>query len=441
MKIAIIGFGSAGYAALMAVKKENPGAEVQVVDPKKHDLLHTCGLPYSLEGIVREGDLEQDINLKRMGVSRIDARAESIAAEEKKIAVRRGEEILEISYDAAIIAVGNTPAIPPMKGIEDALHRGLYTLTNLNDLSRIKDRLKTSRIGIVIGAGAIGLETAIALKNYVESVMVIEMTDQVLPGILDKDISTILEKHLADAGIKLYLNSRVEEVKSDGEFRGVIVSDDLIEADIGILATGFRANTEMAIRSSIECDSHGIVVDDHLRASLPGLYAAGDCISARSVIDQSGIGAKLATSAYKQGTIAGINAAGGNEEYRGSAGTFVSRIGELEVAGTGYNTEVARARGYEPVTGKIATYLLPEYFPGGSTITIKVIVDRGGKILGAQAIGESGAAARINLMSMAIECSIPIQELMRVELAYCPPVSEIHDPLMRALDFGMRRMR
>lgn len=440
MKIAIIGFGSAGYAALMAVKRENPGAEVLVVDPKKHDLLHTCGLPYSLEGIVREEDLEQDINLKRMGVSRIDARAESIVAAEKKIAVRRGEEIVEISYDAAIIAVGNAPAIPPMKGIEDALHEGLYTLTNLNDLSRIKEKLKKSRIGIVIGAGAIGLETAIALKNYLESVMVVEMADQVLPGILDKDISTIVEKHLADAGIKLYLNSRVEEVKTNGGL-GVIVSEDLIEADIGILATGFKANTEMAVRSSIECDSHGIVVDDHLRTSQPGLYAAGDCISARSVIDRLGIGAKLATSAYKQGTVAGINAAGGSEEYRGSAGTFVSRIGELEVAGTGYTTEIARTRGYEPATGKITTYLLPEYFPGGSTITIKVIVDRGGRILGAQAVGESGAAARINLLSMAIECNIPIKELMRVELAYCPPVSEIQDPLMKALDFGMRRIR
>lgn len=441
MKIAIVGFGSAGYAALMAVKKENPGAEVIVVDPKKHDLLHTCGLPYSLEGIVREEDLEQDINLKRMGVSRIDARAESIVASKKKIAIRRDEEIVEIPYDAAIIAAGNIPFIPQLKGIEDALNKGLYTLTDLNDLSGIKDRLKTSRTGIVIGAGAIGLETAFALKKYLESVMVVEMTDQVLPGILDKDISKIVEKHIAEAGIKLYLNSRVEEVKTDGAFSGVLVSEDLIEADIGILATGFKANTEMAVRSSIECDKHGIVVDDHLRASLPGVYAAGDCISARSAIDRQGIGAKLATSAYKQGTVAGINAAGGNEEYRGSAGTFVSKIGDLEVAGTGYSAEIAKTRGYEPVTGKITTYLLPEYFPGGNTITIKVIVDRGGRILGAQAIGESGAAARINLLSMAIEYNIPIKDLMRVELAYCPPVSEINDPLMRALDFGMRRIR
>ncbi len=440
MKIAIIGFGSAGYAALMAAKKENPGAEVIVVDPKKHDLLHTCGLPYSLEGIVREEDLEQDINLKRMGVSRIDARAESIVAAKKKIAVRRGEEIVEIPYDAAIIAAGNIPFIPQLKGIEDALNKGLYTLTDLNDLSGIKDRLKTSRTGIVIGAGAIGLETAFALKKYLESVMVVEMTDQVLPGILDKDISKIVEKHLAEAGIKLYLNSRVEEVKADGAL-GVLVSDELIEADIGILATGFKANTEMAVRSSIECDNNGIVVDDHLRASLPGVYAAGDCISARSVIDRQGIGAKLATSAYKQGTVAGINAAGGNEEYHGSAGTFVSKIGDLEVAGTGYTAETAQMRGYEPVSGKITTYLLPEYFPGGNTITIKVIVDRGGRILGAQAIGESGAAARINLLSMAIEYNIPLKDLMRVELAYCPPVSEINDPLMRALDFGMRRIR
>jgi NADH oxidase (H2O2-forming) len=441
LKIAIIGFGSAGYAALMAIKKKNPGAEIIVIDPKKHDLLHACGLPYSLEGIVKEEDLEQDINLKRMGVSRIEALAESIDASKKKITVQQGDRFIEISYDAAIIATGNKPVIPQIKGIEEALNNGLYTLTSINDLSMIKDRLRASRIGIVIGAGAIGLETAVALENYLERVIVIEMTEQVLPGILDRDISKTVEKHLAEVGIKLYLNSRVEEVKAEGHFSGVIVSDDLIEGDIAILATGFRANTEVAINASIECDTNGIVVDEHLRTSLEGVYAAGDCISSRSIIDGEGIGAKLATIAYKQGTIAGINAAGGSEEYQGSAGTFVSKIGDLEIAGTGYTAETAQKRGYEPIIGKITTYLLPEYYPGGDNITIKVIADKRGKILGAQAIGKNGAAGRINLISMAIECNIPVKDLMRVELAYCPPVSEINDPIMRALDFLTRRIR
>jgi NADH oxidase (H2O2-forming) len=441
LKIAIIGFGSAGYAALMAIKKKNPGAEITVIDPKKHDLLHTCGLPYSLEGIVKEEDLEQDINLKRMGVSRIEALAESIDAARKKISIQQDDRFIEISYDAAIIATGNKPVIPQIKGIEKALNNGLYTLTDINDLSMIKDRLKASRIGIVIGAGAIGLETAIALKNYIERVIVVEMTDQVLPGILDRDISKTVEKHLAEAGIKLYLNSRVDEVKTEGHFSGVIISDDLIEGDIAILATGFKANTEMAIHASIECGNNGIVVDEHLRTSLEGVYAAGDCISSRSIIDGEGIGAKLATMAYKQGTIAGINAAGGSEEYQGSAGTFVSKIGDLEIAGTGYTAETARQRGHEPIIGKITTYLLPEYFPGGDDITVKVIADKRGKILGAQAIGKNGAAGRINLISMAIECNIPVKDLMSVELAYCPPVSEINDPIMRALDFLIRRIR
>jgi pyruvate/2-oxoglutarate dehydrogenase complex dihydrolipoamide dehydrogenase (E3) component len=85
---------------------------------------------------------------------------------------------------------------------------------------------------------------------------------------------------------------------------------------------------------------------------------------------------------------------------------------------------------------------LPEYFPGGSDITVKIIFDReSGKLLGAQAAGLRGAAGRINVVSAAIEFGITAREMERVEMAYCPAVSEVYDPLLRALDFGLRRAK
>ncbi|MGV7928340.1 MAG: hypothetical protein AB2L13_05420 [Spirochaetota bacterium] len=127
--------------------------------------------------------------------------------------------------------------------------------------------------------------------------------------------------------------------------------------------------------------------------------------------------------------------------YRGTAGTFVTRVGNLEVAGTGYTTEAAKAAGYTPVEGKIRTGILPDYFPGNTEISLKVICDRGsGRFLGAQAVAEKGAAERINLVSMALETGVMPVDFWRIELAYCPAVSEVIDPLNKAVEFALRRI-
>jgi len=133
---------------------------------------------------------------------------------------------------------------------------------------------------------------------------------------------------------------------------------------------------------------------------------------------------------------------GGSERYRGTTGTFVTKFGSFEVAGTGFNTAMAIERGFEPLSGKITSKIRPEYYPDNSDITVKIIFDKNsGIILGAQCAGERGAAERVNIISMAIEFGITLDELYRTELAYAPPVSEVYDPLLRAADFGLRRMK
>lgn len=440
-RIAIIGLGSAGYAALMTVKRLAPGAELIIIDPKEQDLMHPCGLPYSLEGRVNDIELCQNIFLNRMGVTRRRARALRIEPGKCTARAVDGDARVEIEFDAAIIATGSRPIIPPIKGAEKALGHGLYPLTTVEELLKIKGRLVGAGRGIVIGAGAIGLESAVALKRHLGSVTVLEAKNQVLPGVLDADMAKLVEEQLQKNSIELRLESAAEEFLCDDGLRGVLSLGGTYDADIGILATGFRADTSLAEESGIECGRFGIQVDEAMRTSMEGVYAAGDCISAWSVIDNEQLPVKLATCAYKQGQAAGANAAGGNAVYRGTAGTFVTKIGSLEVAGTGYSTETAGARGLAPVSGKLKAGILPDYFHGGSDITIKIICDKGsGKILGAQAVGERGAAERINIVSMAIEYGIGARELERVELAYCPAVSEVVDPLHKALEFTIRRM-
>jgi NADH oxidase (H2O2-forming) len=255
-------------------------------------------------------------------------------------------------------------------------------------------------------------------------------------------MATLVEEYLKENNIDLFTNSAVEEFLGNDQFNGLKAGGETYHFDFGILSTGFAADIFFATDSGLDIENKSIKVNDKLEANLNGIFAAGDCIAVKSVVDKTPSNVKLATSAYKQGNIAGINAAGGNAVYSGTAGTFVTKIGDLEIAGSGYTLESAKSAGYSTAVGKITQLLRPEYMSNNSKITIKVIADSStGKILGGQAIGISGASERINIISMAIEFGISIFDLKRFEMAYCPAVSEPDDALMKALDFCIRRIK
>lgn len=441
--IVIIGFGSAGYAALMSIKRIDPKASITVIDPKPHDLTHSCGLPYALEGMIDSVGLVQDIGLSRMKVIRIKESAVSIDTK-KKVVLTENERI---SYDRAIIASGYRPVVPPIGGAADVLGRGLFTLTTQDDLQAIEGVLSGAASAVVVGAGAIGLETAVALSGRMSSVTVLEGKDQLLPGVLDGDMAKHVEAYLEETKVSRRTGAMVggvlTEMRDDAPwFSGVTVGDEEIWGDMGILAVGFAPNSDIAERSGIECGKNGIMVNERLKTSSPDVFAAGDCIVPRSIIDDQEIYVRLATSAYKQGTVAGANAAGGDDTYRGTAGTFVTKIGELEVAGTGFSEAEAVHRGFDPVVGKIKMKVLPDYMGASADIALKVVGDPAtGRALGAQAVGADGAAWRVNIVGMALEYGITLSDLTRLELAYCPAVSEVHDPLLRAVELCIRRMK
>ncbi len=442
MKTVICGFGSAGYAAAMAIKRTDPKAEIVVIDPKTTDLMHPCGLPYALEGIVHPDDLLQDINLSRAGIKRVKGEVLKADWSAKTVSYRTDEDKKNETYDVLIITSGNRAVIPPLKGVEDTLGKSVFTLKDTSDLKRIIDAGNNARSCSVIGGGAIGIEAAYAMKMRGKTVTLVEMREQLLAGILDPDISLLAENYLISEGISVIKEQRVTEFEAGSSLRKVLCTDRHVEADMAIIAAGFAPDLSIAENSGIEFYSSGIKTDSYLKTSAPGVYAAGDCIAGWSSIDGRPVASRLATSAYKQGTIAGLNAAGGSNEYRGTTSTFVTRIGNFEIAGTGFNTETAIERGFEPLAGKITSKVRPEYYPENPEITVKIIFDKNsGLILGAQCAGKEGAASRINVVSMAVEFGITIDELWRTELAYCPSVSEVYDPLLRAADIGLRRLK
>ena len=435
--IIIAGLGSAGFSALTTVKRINPKARVVVIDPKEKDIVHPCGLPYALEGIVSHEHLSQDIYLNRMNVEKITGTVQLVDAANHKLVVTSGSNEQLVNFDRAIICTGYKPLVPPIVNIKKYYNNGVYTLSSVHDLLAIKSALHGKQRALVVGAGAIGLEMAYALQVNGLQVTVIEAKD-VLPNALDSDMAAIVADYCTQNNIALALHAAVNTIEKSNNFIA-ITNDAQYNADIIIVACGFAPNCDWAIASSLKTSKGGAIVTDNLQVC-PDVYAAGDCIECWSVIDKKPLPVKLATSAYKQGVVAAENGMGGNSVYAGTAGTFVTVIGNLEIAATGFSTDVAKERGFSVIAGKISATVKPEYFPSNERLTMKVLCDIHGKVIGAQAIGH-GAASRINIVSLAINKGLTIDDLLQSEMAYCPAVSEVNDILLKACEFAKRRMK
>ena len=319
--------------------------------------------------------------------------------------------------------LGSNPFFPPVTGIENS-----FTVYNTTDIRKLDNSIKKSKTAAVIGAGAIGLETAHALKHKGYDVTVVEAMPTLLPKAIDSDMSSVLEREL---DLNILLNSKVEKVENNKVF----VGSKQIEADLIISATGVRPNIELAEKAGLKVSKNGIIVNEHLQTSDKDIYAAGDCAEIANLITGQKFPGQLASTAYKQGTIVGMNISDKESKYKGTISTFVSVIGNIEIASTGINSVQAG----DIIVGKSHSTDKPGWYDDKDKLTVKIIADKQGKILGAQAVGKN-AYMRINVVSTAIAAGMSLKQLSEVELAYCPAVSQTYDVLQQAVDFALRRL-
>jgi len=409
------------------------------VDKKEFDMLHPCGLPYAIEGKLESFEKVKH-TLPDMGFTKIlNHELIRVTPETKQIEAKNLEngKSLMLEYDNLIIATGSHALIPPIPGVKELLGKGVFTVDSYTQSFDLAEYSKKCKTAVVVGAGAIGLETAYALKKRELAITIVEMLPNALSKSLDPDMSKILEEYLKTNGINLMFDAGVEKVLGQDIVKGITVSGKELACDMVVLAAGVRSNTDFLAGSGIVTTKLGVVVNEKMQTNIPDIYAIGDCVQVKSLIDRRDWTMQLAVAAYKQGVVAGMNISGKKREYAGALSTFASKIGEIEVAATGFNSACA---GQNILIGKASGTTRPEWCTGGKDITVKLIVGKdSGKILGGQGVGYAGAAERINIVSTAIQAGLTLHGLSEVELAYCPAVSETYDVLMQAADNAIRK--
>lgn len=445
-KIVIVGCGAAGVSAALWARRTNKKAEIVVINREKFPEYSRCGLPYVIGQTVSEPEslishppswYDKFLRIKlKLGYIAVDCDPDKKTLEVTNL---KHEKVEKETYDKLIIATGSSPFIPPITGVGK---KNVFTLRTLNDAIEIREAAKKSKEAVVVGAGMIGLEIAEALHHLGLKVTVVELLPQILPPVLDKDFAKIIQNKMEQHGITVLTGKRVEEIIGNGEVKGVIVEGEEIATDLVIVSTGVKPNTELAKKIGVELGkTGGIKTNEHMETNIENIYAAGDCAETKYLITNDTILPAMGTVAVRQGKVAGINAAGGKSTYHGTVLTRTTKLFGFEIASVGLTAQQAEKMGIKPVIGTIRGRTKPEYFPDSREIHIKIIANpKNDQIIGAQIIGEEGAAMRINTITLALIKKLTVDELLSLETVYAPPVAPVWDPLIIATDSVMKKL-
>jgi len=439
MKLLIVGGVAGGASAAARARRLSEDAEIVVFERGPDVSFANCGLPYYIGGEIAERKKllvttpEQLRTRFKLDV-RTRSSVEAIDCKAKKVRVRdlaSGREYEE-AYDKLILAPGAAPLRPPIPGIDLP---GVFTLRNLPDVDRIKERVDAGvKQVVVVGAGFIGLEL---VENFVKrgiATTVVELQDQVLPP-FDKEMTTPIVETLLAKGVTVLLGQSADGFEQAPD--GLVVrlkSGQRLPAQLVILGVGVRPENKLAVDAGLEVGPRGgIRVNDHLQTSDPNIYAVGDAIEVKDVVSGDPTQVPLAGPANRQGRIAADNIFGRAVRYRGTQGTAIVGIFDRTAAMTGASEKALR-RANRPFR---KVYVHPAhhagYYPGAEQMTLKVLFEPDtGKLLGAQAVGGAGVDKRIDVLAVAIQAGMTVFDLEEIELAYAPQYGSAKDPINMA---------
>lgn len=436
MKVIIIGGIAAGMSAAAKFKRLSPNDDVVVYEKGDIVSFGACGLPYYVGGFFDDSNemIARTPEAFREAGVEIHTKHEvtNVDFSNKKVTVKNlnTNEVLEESYDKLMIASGARAIIPPIKNIDLENVVTLKSMDDGNKLRELMSKEENKKIAI-IGAGFIGLEAAEAAKYRGKEVTVIQLQDRVLQEVFDKDITDLLEEELRENGVNLLLSETVTELIGDGKVSKVKTNKREIEADIVILATGVKPNTDFLNCDEIKMIRNGaIVVDKYGRTSVEDVYAAGDCATINSLITDREIYVPLATGANKLGRIVGENLAGQNNSFQGSMASSCIKVMNMEAARTGLSEKEVLNLGFNYKTKFITDMNQTSYYPGRERIYVKLIYDAHTRvILGGQVAGYKDAVQRCNVLAACIYAKMTTEQLGMLDLCYAPPFSRTWDVL------------
>ena len=441
--VLIIGGGPAGLVTALTGKNYYPSKEFLIVRREK-EVLIPCAIPYLFyllerfeDNVISDSILKKnDIDYLVDTVSRIDLQA--------RIAETEGGET--IKFDRLVFATGSRPKVP--RWLKGAELDGVYVVKkNREYLEKLKARVREAEHVVVVGAGFIGVEVTDDLVRMGKKVTLVEKLPGVLPLAFDEEFSREAEGLLRSLGVNVITGRGIKEVYGPGHVEGVVLEDGTrIEADLVVLAMGYRPNVELARGAGVEVGESGaIAVDAYMRTNVPGVFAVGDCAEKKHFLTGKPIALMLSSIAVSEARVAGMNL----YELKGRPRLGVIGIFSTVIDGVGFGTagiteRFARREGINVVTGIYETTdKHPGKLPEAHRLVVKLVADKEtGIIVGGQVMGGPSAGELVNLIGFAIQGRLTVQEVVGLEIGTHPllTASPVTYPIINAADIVKRRL-
>lgn len=422
-EIVVIGGGPAG---ITLAKKLGKKFKMAIIRPEDYSMIY-CAMPYVIENLIeKQKCFKKDELVTDAGAELIRDLVVSINFENKNLELSKQGKLY---YDKVIIATGANPLIPKIEGSHLQGVMGFKTQIDLEILnSYVEKGLKKI---IVVGAGAIGIELAQAMKNKGLDVFLIDMAPRVLPNLVDTGFSKNAENLLTENSINLILNAKVQKLNGNDFVNEVYLDNgDIINLNnhsnseiqgIIVFATGVTPELSLIPKSNLKIGHQGIIVNEKMETNIPDVYAVGDCVEFKSFITEKITSGKLATNAVPMARILAKNLLGQNAAYKGFINGAATKIYDKYFGGTGLTVENALAEGFEILTGysKLSTKF--PIMPNTQPLELNLVVDKKNKkIIGGQAFSGEPVATIIDLISFAIQMRASIYDLEEISYSAQP---------------------
>lgn len=432
-KIVIIGGVAGGATAAARLRRLDEEAAILIFEKGQYVSFANCGLPYHIGNVIQERDALLVTTKEALWDRfRIEVRTQSevvgVNPADKTVKVKGADGALyDESYDELIVSPGSMPMKPPIPGINLPLVKSLRTIPDMDGIKALADQGMKSCA--VIGGGFIGIEVAENLVERGIKVTLIEAAPHILAP-LDTEMSMICEKEMRDNGIEMILGDGVKTfVEYNGGIRTETGSGRVIDADFVVAAIGVRPDTAFLKESGIEFNERGYIkVDEHMHTSLDSVWAAGDAIETTDYVTGGPATIALAGPANRQARIIADNISGMKRTYKGSLGTSILKIFDLVAASTGNNERQIQRKGLPYKAVFVHPQSHAAYYPGAMQMTVKIITDLAGKLLGAQVVGYDGVDKLIDVLATVIRFGGTVDDLAELDLAYAPPFLSAKSP-------------
>lgn len=426
--IIVIGGGPAGTVTAMTVRKQHNDKSILMIKDSPKGIV-PCGIPYVFHEL---GDINKNAMGPKpfvdMGGEVLIDKVQRVDTKERIVEVASGKKI---GFEKLVFATGSKPFIPAFIPGYD-LKEGIgYVPKSYEGILALKQQADNASKIVVLGSGFTAVEMAEQLAQEPgKEVHLVYRAEHCLMRSFSSDIAGRVDESLDKVGVKLHPRCQICEILGkNGKATGICLEDgQTIDADLVIIAMGYRSCGELASEAGINVNKHdAIIVDNYLRTSADDVFAVGDCAQTQGFITGRGSQIMLASTGAAEARILGYNLYSMRimRNFPGTLSVFSTEIGGQAFASAGVIEPEACAAGIDIVVGQFQDIdRHPGTLSGVSPIGVRLIVSAGdGRIIGGELFGGKSIGEMVNTLALAIQKNVTVYEFISFQVGTHPKLT------------------